>query len=125
VAVAVAESVTVTVAETEAETVAVSVSESNPIPLPIPMRCFAEQRPYPPDRWTEERITKELAPNRPSVNAMGFPVGVLPWISSAQAPTGFALRILGNGAVIAKIGGFMVVTRAKRAQSAGTRDHRN
>jgi hypothetical protein len=52
---------------------------------------------------------------------MGFPVGVLPWVSSAQAPTGFALRILENGTVIAKIGGFVVVTRAKRAQSAKSR----
>jgi hypothetical protein len=52
---------------------------------------------------------------------MEFPVGVSPRVSSVQSPSGFALRILENGAVIARIGGLVVVTRAKRAQITESR----
>jgi hypothetical protein len=52
---------------------------------------------------------------------MEFPVGVLARVSSVQSPPGFALRIFENGAVIARIGGFVVMTRVKRAQSAESR----
>jgi hypothetical protein len=55
------------------------------------------------------------------MGAMEFPAGVLPRVSSAQSPTGFALRILKNGAVVAEIGGYVVMTRAKRSQGTVSR----